>query len=439
LKLKITFYGAAGEVGRSCIMVESNDTRILLDAGIKLGEHTEYPLLPDSELATIDGIVISHAHLDHSGYLPHIYTAGYKGYTYTIKPTFELTNVLISDYVRISNPENIKREGILKMTKMHKLVEYHEEFRIKNLSIKLVPAGHILGSAMIEVNDGKHRLLYTGDVNFRTTRLLDPAYTEHLRADTLITESTYAGESDVFEGEKKTADMMVASINDTIKQGGKAIIPAFAVGRAQETLLLLDDYMRSGILQKVPIYMDGMIGKAMRIHRHNVIYCRDELQKRILLNDDDPFKSKNFNNVTTRQQRSRIMEGKESSIIVTTSGMITGGPIMKYLERCGNVPQNKLIIVGYQARGTIGRRLLEGAKEIFIDGKKVNISMTVERYHLSAHADKRQLMSFMSRIQGLKNVFLVHGEPGKQKEFQESLKDKYNVVIPQLAGDYTVN
>ena len=310
--MKITFYGAAGEVGRSCIMVESNDTRILLDAGIKLGEHTEYPLLPDSELATVDGIVISHAHLDHSGYLPHIYTAGYKGYTYTIKPTFELTNVLISDYVRISNPENIKREGILKMMKMHKLVEYHEEFRIKNLSIKLVPAGHILGSAMIEVNDGKHRLLYTGDVNFRTTRLLDPAYTEHLRADTLITESTYAGESDVFEGEKKTADMMVASINDTIKQGGKAIIPAFAVGRAQETLLLLDDYMRSGILQKVPIYMDGMIGKAMRIHRHNVIYCRDELQKRILLNDDDPFKSKNFNNVTTRQQRSRIMEGKDN-------------------------------------------------------------------------------------------------------------------------------
>ena len=189
MKLKITFYGAAGEVGRSCIMVESNDTRILLDAGIKLGEHTEYPLLPDSELATIDGIVISHAHLDHSGYLPHIYTAGYKGYTYTIKPTFELTNVLISDYVRISNPENIKREGILKMTKMHKLVEYHEEFRIKNLSYHAV---HVYGHLL--------------------------------------------------------------------------------------------EYARSHVIVK--------------------------------------------------QQRSRIMEGKESSIIVTTSGMITGGPIMKYLERC---------------------------------------------------------------------------------------------------------
>ncbi len=436
--MKITFYGAAGEVGRSCIMVESGSTKILLDAGVKLGEHVELPLMPDSELASLDGIVTSHAHLDHSGYLPHIYTAGYDGYTYTTKPTFELTNVLISDYIRISNPDNVKKEGIAKMAKRHKLVEYHEEFKIKGLKVRLVPAGHILGSAMIELDDGKERLIYTGDVNFRSTRLLDPAYTEHLHASTLITESTYAGDKDEFEGEKRVADSMVASINETLKQGGKAIIPAFAVGRAQETLLLLDDYMRSGLLPKVPIHMDGMIGKAMRIHRHNVIYCRDELQKRILLNDDDPFKSPNFYNVTTRQQRDRIMHGKESCIIVTTSGMITGGPIMKYLEHCGNVPENKLIIVGYQARGTLGRQLLDGAKEIKIENRKVKISMSVEKFHLSAHADRRQLMGFIGRIADLKNVFIVHGEPGKAKEFQDALKHKYNAVTPQLGSDYTV-
>ncbi len=436
--MKFTFYGAAGEVGRSCIMVESNNTRILLDAGVKLGEHVEYPLLPDSELPSVDGIVISHAHLDHSGFLPHIYTTGYKGFTYTIKPTFELTNVLISDYVRISNPENIKREGILRMMKMHKLVEYHKEFKIKDLTVRLVPAGHILGSAMIEVSDGKEKVLYTGDCNFRSTRLLEAAYVDNLNADTLITESTYAGDADVFEGEKKVADAMVASINETLKQNGKVIIPAFAVGRAQETLLLLDDYMRSGLLPKVPIYMDGMIGKAMRIHRHNVIYCRDELQKRILLNDDDPFKSSNFNNVTTRQQRSRIMEGDQDSIVVTTSGMITGGPIVKYIEKCGSRPENKLILVGYQARGTKGRQLLEGAKEVFLEGTKVKVNMAVERFHLSAHADRRQLMSFIGRIHGLENIFIVHGEPGKQKEFQDALKGKYNAVVPQLASDHSV-
>ncbi len=436
--MKLTFYGAAGEVGRSCIMVESNDTRILLDAGIKLGEQIELPLIPDSELRKVDGIVVSHAHLDHSGFLPHVYSNGYDGYMYATKPTFELTNVLISDYIRISNPESIKKEGVAKMMKRAKLFEYHEEFKIKNLTIKLIPAGHILGSAMIEVSDGRKRLLYTGDVNFRSTRLLDAAYVENLNADILITESTYAGEKDIWEGEKKVADAMVASINDTLKQGGKVIIPAFAVGRAQETLLLLDDYMRSGILPKTPIYMDGMIGKAMRIHRHNVIYCRDELQKRILLNDDDPFKSKNFNNVTTRQQRSRIMGGQENSIVVTTSGMITGGPIVKYLELCGNDPKNKLILVGYQAKGTKGRQLLEGAKEIFLEGHKVRISMAVERFHLSAHADRRQLMSFIGRIHGLKNIFIVHGEPGKAKEFAEALSDKYTAVAPVIGSDYTV-
>ncbi len=436
--MKITFYGAAGEVGRSCILLESKDTRILLDAGVKLGAEVEFPIIPDSEFKSIDGIVISHAHLDHSGYLPHIYTAGYEGYIYTIKPTFELTNVLISDYIRISNPTNIKKEGVARMMKHAKLVDYHEEFKIKDFTIKLVPAGHILGSAMIEVSDGEHRLLYTGDVNFRSTRLLDPAYVEHLKADILITESTYAGDKDIFEGEKKVADAMVASINETLKQGGKVIIPAFAVGRAQETLLLLDDYMKSGILPKEAIYMDGMIGKAMRLHRHNVIYCRDELQKRILLNDDDPFKSENFNNVTTRQQRGRIMGDKGTSIIVTTSGMITGGPIMRYLEHCGNVPQNKLILVGYQAKGTKGRRLLEGAKELDLEGKKIKISMTVESFHLSAHADRRQLMSFIGRIEGLKHIFIVHGEQWKMDEFREALKGKYSVVVPTLGSSHTV-
>ncbi len=436
--MKITFFGAAHEVGRSCIMVESKDTRILLDAGVKLGAHDEYPLIPDTEFATIDGIVISHAHLDHSGYLPHVYTAGYEGDTYATKPTLELTNVLLSDYMRISNPKNVKKDGLTRMVKHYHIVEYHKEFRIKNLKLRLIPAGHIVGSSMIEVDDGDERLIYTGDVNFRSTKLLDAAFTEKLHTDTLITESTYGGDNDTFEGEKKTADLMVASINETLKQGGKVVIPSFAVGRAQEVLLLLDDYMRSGLIQKVPIYMDGMIGKAMRIHRHNVIYCKDELQKRILLNDDDPFKSKNFYNVVTRQQRSRIMRGKEVSIIVTTSGMLTGGPIMKYLEALAPDPKNKMILVGYQAQGTLGRRMLEGAKEVDLVGKKLKVKMAVERYHLSAHADRRQLMSFIGRIADLKNVFIVHGEVTKSKELLDALKGKYHVIQPNLGDDYTV-
>ena len=415
-------------------MIEGNGTKVLLDAGIKLGREVEMPLITDEEIRTVDGIVISHAHLDHSGYLPHIYSAGYRGSTFATKPTFELTNVLVNDYMRISKPRSVTKEGMAAMQKGWTMVEYSEEFSIKGLRFRLFEAGHILGSAMIHASDSENSLLYTGDVNFRATKLLDPARTEGLVADTLITESTYGGSKDVFQPEKKVIDAMLASIKDTISAGGKVIIPSFGVGRAQEVMLVLDDYMKSGVLPKTKIYMDGMIGKAMRIHRHNVIYCREELQKRILMNDDDPFKSVNFHNVVTRHQRNKIMFGDEPSIIVTTSGMMTGGPVLSYLEGMAKAHENKLILVGYQAEGTLGKAIQDGAREVQIDGKKVEVNMKVEKYHLSAHADRQQLLSFVGRVKGLKRIFIVHGEPERSKELQESLSGKYSADVPELAA-----
>jgi len=436
--LKIEFFGGAGEVGRSCVMIESNDTRIILDCGVKLGKREEYPIIDDSRFSNVDAIVVSHAHLDHCGYLPHVFSTGWRGFVYTTKPTFELTNVLISDYLKISNPANVTKEGINAMGRHFKIQEYHKEFKIKGLTVKLLPAGHILGSAMIEVSDGTHKLIYTGDLNLRTTRLLDGAYTEYLNADTLITESTYGGDDDVHQAERVTAEQILNSIKDTIKQGGKVIIPSFAVGRAQEVLFILDDYMKSGLLQNVHLYIDGMIGKAMRIHRHNVMDCRDELQKRILMSEDDPFKSKNFIFIKTKQDRAKAMSTEEASVIVTTSGMLTGGPVVRYLKKLGKDPKNKLILVGYQAEGTNGRALLEGEKELTFDGSKVQINMTVENYSLSAHADRQQLMKFVSKINGLKNVFVMHGDPRKSEQLASALKKKYKVYLPKLGEAFEI-
>ena len=176
----------------------------------------------------------------------------------------------------------------------------------------------------------------------------------------------------------------------------------------------------------------------MRIHRHNVVYCREELQKRILMNDDDPFKSENFHNVTTKQQRAKIMSGGESAIILTTSGMMTGGPVLKYIEHMGCRPENKMIIVGYQAEGTLGREIVEGAKEVTIDGRKAEIKMKVEKYHLSAHADRQQLLSFAGRVRGLKKIFIVHGDPSRSRELQDALKDKYEAHHPSLASVHPI-
>ncbi len=436
--MKISFFGAAGEVGRSCIMVSTDKTRILLDAGVKIGAQDEYPHLEDSMLKDIDGIVVSHAHLDHSGYLPHIYSAGYTGSTYVTKPTMELITVLISDYMRISNPSNVTQSGLKKMAAAFKLYDYRKEFRINELKIKFIPAGHILGSAMISVSDGKNTLLYTGDINTAKSKLFDGAELKGLNADTLITESTYGAPNDAFQKEQDIIRDMVKSIKETIKVGGKIIIPSFAVGRAQEVLLFLDDNINSGALPKVPIYIDGMINKAMRIHRHNVIYCRKELQSRILMSEYDPFKSKNFVVVDKKGTRNKIVTEEESAIIVTTSGMLSGGPVFFYLSKLAGNSLNKMIMVGYQAEGTLGREMQDGNRHITIDKTKIDVQLKVETYHLSAHADRKGLESVMSSINGLKNVFIVHGEKSKSESLREYASKKYKAIVPELEGEYTI-
>src|SRR5271157_1266537 len=209
----------------------------------------------------------------------------------------------MNDYLSISKPKDVTKEGAHRASSHFRMAEYHKDFKVKDIKVRLLPAGHILGSAMTELDDGKDRLIYTGDVNLRSTKLLEPAYTERLSANALITESTYGGRDDVFPAEKVVLKRLVESLKETISTGGKAIIPSFAVGRAQEILFILDDYIRSGVLPQVPIYVDGMIGKVMRIYRHNVIYCKDEVQKRILMSEDDPFKSKNFNIVAGKAGR----------------------------------------------------------------------------------------------------------------------------------------
>ncbi len=436
--MELTFFGAAGEVGRSCIMVSSKDTKILLDAGVKIGEQTEFPKITDSEIQELDGVVISHAHLDHSGYLPHIYTVGYRGKAYATKPTIELTNVLLNDYMRLSEPKNVTKEGLARLAKNFTMMEFKREFKIKDLTITLIPAGHILGSALVKVSDGKHTLVYTGDINLSRTRLLNGADLKNLSADTLITESTYGAQKDNFRSEHEVLRDFVASIKETIKRGGKVVIPSFAVGRAQEVLFIVDDYMNSGAIPKVPIYIDGMIQKAMKIHRHNVIYCRKELQSRILMSDYDPFKSDNFTHVEKKSMRNTISTADESSIIVTTSGMISGGPIMYYLAKMAGNPLNKLILVGYQAEGTLGRQLQEGAKRVKLDGKDLNVQMDVQTYHMSAHADRKQLETIPTRINGLKNIFIVHGEHTKQESLRDAFKDRYNTIVPKPGEHFTI-
>jgi predicted metal-dependent RNase len=436
--MEIYFFGGAGEVGRSCIMVKTKRSKILLDAGIKLGTVEERPKISVEEIKSLDGVFITHAHLDHCGFLPHLYSSGYTKEVYATKPTIELSNVIISDYLRISKPGGVTKEGLAMLAKHQKIVDYDKDFRFNDLTIRFINAGHILGSALISVSDGTTTLLYTGDINLASTKLLKGAEVKGLKADTLIMESTYGSKTDVFPKRDEVTGKLIESIKETILSGGKVIIPTFAVGRGQEILLLLDDYVNSGRIPKVPIYIDGMINRAMRIHRHNVIFCREELQKRILMSDYDPFKSPNFIPVEKKGERNKIASDDSSSIIVTTSGMIVGGPVLFYLSRLAGNSLNKLILVGYQAEGTLGRALQDGAKEVTINHSKVKVELKVEKYKMSAHADRLQLESLPAKIGGLKRIFIIHGERSKSEELKLALEKKYEVVVPEIGQKFNI-
>ncbi len=431
--MRLTFYGGAKEVGRSSVLLEDGKKNMMFDCGIKLGETTEYPLLDDSELKRIRNIAISHAHLDHSGYLPHVYSKDIRPNIFMTKPTRDLSGVLLSDYYRLHKDEQNRKifrqkdvDGVLRDAQM---LEWREE-RESDFTLSMHQAGHIMGSSMIRIKENGG-ILYTGDICTRKTRILDPCE-KGIPARTLICESTYGSEDDTLPSYKEASGKLIKIINKTLDQGGHIVIPSFAVGRAQEILMILDDYMRSGALQNTKIYIEGMITKVMRIYRHNAIDANDDIKRRILMSEDDPFKSPAFASTKYRDRRDVL---EEPCIIVSTSGMLSGGPVMFYLEKLAGNPKNTMIFVGYQAPGTTGRKVLDGMKKIRAGEKEIDIKMNIERIRISGHADYDELLQFIKNTPKLENVFLMHGE---KSDLKDALEKKYEVTIPRLLETYSI-
>ena len=426
--MDLTFYGGAGEVGRSCIHIEHQRKSILLDCGIKLGEKVEYPLIDEKKI--IKSIIISHAHLDHSGYLPHLFLKKTKPDIYMTKPTRDLLGVLLADYCKLQEKKVFTQNEVNAIMQEAKIIEYHEPIR-KGFTITMHYAGHIMGSAMIKLRNNKNTILYTGDICTRKTRILAPAEMG-IRADTLIMETTYGGRNDSLPTFKDSYGKLIKSINETLDEGGHVLIPCFAVGRAQEILMALDDYMRSGAMKPTRIFIEGMIGKTMRIYRHNAYYANEDIKKRILMSDSDPFKSESFHSSTSKTREDVL---KEPCVIVSTSGMLSGGPVLFYIKKLADNPKNKMIFVGYQADGTRGKKIINGERRIEIDGEEIEIKMKIDQIKISGHSDFNELLQFAKSVKGLKKVFLIHGEKTDLKEYLE--KD-YEVHVPKLLERYDI-
>ncbi|GBE54798.1 MAG TPA: beta-CASP ribonuclease aCPSF1 [Euryarchaeota archaeon] len=436
--IRVSAMGGFREVGRTSMLIQTPESRVLVDCGVNVAagdSENAYPYLniPEFNIEQLDAVVITHAHLDHCGFVPYLYYMGYEGPIYCTPPTRDLMFLLHWDFLDVVEREGRElpypRKYVKEILKYAIPVEYGEVTDIApDIRLTLHNAGHILGSSIahFHIGEGLYNLAYTGDIKFERSRLLQPANVRFPRLETLIMESTYGGRRDVQPSRKKAEEFMVKVIKETIQRGGKALIPVFSVGRAQELMLVLEDYANEGILEDIPVYLDGMIWEATSIHTTYPEYLNIGLRNEIFHKGHNPFISEIFNRVTGTANRKEIIEG-DPSIILATSGMLAGGPSVEYLRKLGDDSKNSIIFVGYQAEGSLGRRIQKGWKEVPMkeNGKtrvvKVNMQVhTVEGF--SGHSDRNQLLNYIKRLNPKpERIVTCHGEESKCIELASAL------------------
>jgi len=441
--VKITALGGFQEVGRSCTLVQTPHSKVLIDCGINpdTSDNTRtYPYLNalGFEPAQLDAVILTHAHLDHSGFLPYLYAYGFEGPVYCTTPTRELVTLLQMDYLNLvnKNTEQGAPYGVKDIQKQlaHMItLDYWEVMDITpEIKLTYYNAGHMLGSAIVHlhIGEGLHNLVFSGDIKYGYSKLFDQAVTSFPRCETLFIESTYGGRDDIMSNRFDSDKRLFGLINQTIEKKGKIIIPVFSVGRAQEIMLVLEEQMSKNPKYNFPVYLDGMILEASAIHTAYPQYLRHNVQMRILSNDS-PFESHIFETVKT--DRKAIVEG-DPAVILAPSGMMSGGPILEYFRLLADDPKNMLMFVGYQSTQSLGRKVQRGMKEVPIMSEagrsemiRVNMQVqSVEGY--SGHSDRHQLISFLKNIKPKpEKVFTLHGDETKCEDLARSISKMMHI------------
>ncbi|KZX15291.1 beta-CASP ribonuclease aCPSF1 [Methanobrevibacter curvatus] len=441
---RLTSMGGFKEVGRSCMLLQTPNSRVMLDCGVNVAgsdDKSSFPYLnvPEFNLEDLDGIIISHAHLDHCGFVPFLYHYGYEGPIYCTTPTRDLMTLLQLDHIDIAhregNPLPFTSKHVQKSLKHTITLDYEEVTDISpDIKLTFHDAGHIIGSAMshMHIGDGDHNIVYTGDFKFEKSRLLGAATHKFPRVETLVMESTYGGKDDVQPSRNSAEKELMKTIYRTLKRGGKVLIPVFAVGRAQELMIVLEEYMTHGMIEEVPIYIDGMIWEATAIHTARPEYLSKDLRDQIFHAGRNPFMSEPFIKVRKPDQRDDIIDGKPA-IILSTSGMLTGGNSVEYFKKLCDDEKNTLIFVGYQSEGSLGRRIQKGWKKIPLkeDGKTnvYYVKMEVKTLSgFSGHSNRRQLMEYVKRLTVKpEKIITCHGDQYKTVDLATSIHRSYKI------------
>ncbi len=435
--IRITFLGGASQVGRSCYLLQTEESNIMVDCGVNVAasEDSAYPFLqaPELKLDQLDAVILTHAHVDHSSLIPLLFKYGYRGPVYCTAPTRDVASLLCLDFISIGQMENKKSlyetSDVKEMVKHAITLNYEEVTDITpDVRLTFYDAGHILGSAMahLHVADGLHNLMFTGDMNFESSNLLSSAVTKFPRLETLIIESTYGSKDDTVATRRESEDYLKNVIKETISKKGKILMPVLGVGRSQEIMLILERAMKAGEIPNVPIYLQGMVWDVTAIHTAYPDFFNNRTKQQIFHKNDNPFLSEIFKHVGSQKEMKQVIEGGPC-IILATSGMMTGGASVEYFKQLGEDAKNSLVLTSYQGEGSLGRRLQQGEKEImFQEGRKqipTFVKMSIHSMHgFTGHSDRNQLMNFMHRLNPRpKKVLVVHGERSKSLDFASSV------------------
>ena len=419
--MRFYFAGGAMEVGGSCIYLRCQNYGILLDAGIRQGAGTKDPL-PDFRgiqlRGGVDAIVVSHAHMDHTGSLPVISKAYPAAKIYMTRMTMDLTRVLLADSLKLMErreeeiPQYSPSDVSGMIGRIYPMGYQMENEILPGVRLTFYPAGHIAGAACVYLKTPEGAVLYSGDVSGFAQQTIEGIALPRLRPDVLLLESTYGDRlhaSRTIEEER-----FVHIVSECVQEGKKILVPAFALGRAQEVLLLLRKAFQDQKIPPVPVYVDGMIRDMNRMYAANPTYLRGKLAKRIM-KGEEPFYTDEIRAVGRTEDRHALTVQKDPAIFIASSGMLMGGPSMLYAKELLGREDSCVLLTGYQDEEAPGRLLLnlleakeESEKRITLDGQTIQVRCRVEMVGLSAHADSTQLQGIVEHL-GCRRIILEHG------------------------------
>jgi len=443
--MHIKFLGAAGTVtGSSYVLTSGSGNSILVDLGMFQGppEIDKLNYEPfDFDPSLLTAAILTHAHLDHCGRLPIILPKGFKGNIWMTPPTRDLTEISLIDSAKIAKEDGkpilYNRDLATQTILRFELIDYRSPRQIGDFSVTFRDAGHILGSASLEITDIKpdsevKKIVFSGDLG-NTPESLE-AETELIdSSDVVVMESTYG---DRLHPKGNPVDTLQSEINAVEKSGGTLLIPAFSLDRTQELLHMIRHLKKEEkVLTATPIFMDSPMGeKATRIYVNYPPYFNPHIQDELKQGDVFNFPGLNVVETTDESRATESVAG--SKVIIAGSGMMVGGRIVGHAAHLLPIPTTRLLIVGYQGEGTLGRELLEGKKEVSINGVKIQVEGSVnETQAMSSHADQTQLMNWLKHIKNVKKIFLTHGEDGPRTTLSKKISEELgieDIVLPAL-------